>query len=66
MTTDEKRFELDDPRSHHTAVEQAAWVRFVAAAMLRADINGAEAAGECADTLVLELRKRDRTHDGEV
>ena len=75
MTDSEKpedRIAVDDPRSHHTPTEQAAWVRWVAAGVIaqgvntiRPDPNVVIVAEKLADELLVKLRERDRTFDGE-
>lgn len=66
------RIAVGDPRSHETPQEQAAWVRFAAAGIaaqgintVRPEPNALDVAITIADDLVVAMRKRDRTFDGE-
>ncbi len=67
-----ERIGHDDRRSHQTPQEQGAWVQFAAAALAAQTINtrrpDVEVIRVCeahADDLVAQMRRRDRTYDGE-
>ncbi len=63
---DDDRFPIDDPKSHQSPQEQAAWVRWVAAGRSGDPSAAVSSWTAKADMLLVEMRKRDRTYDGEV